>query len=575
MPRERIHFPETLPGAAKFSGDNSLNEEVALVRAFKEAKWISGPLMQHADALASPQGRRRMKGSWVLVAVAFIASRQGDIQPFHDRASEALWAECGFERRPSYSTTHDRLTELEALLPEIEEAIGDMVRAYIQMDPRIGRHIHIDGTEADTHSRFHHDCQEDDVCAWRRDGETIGDVNRRVLGVTAESAQKWRQQEDAGDVPAESDESARAVERTNHPTDGRGRRPLYRVETSKHRWLTHDPEAGFRSYRKPNGNLEGWHGYYHLRAVDDFTGLTIYGHTASSSRTEQSQYEDVLRGIARTMNPPERRGGLDDGDLTLTQALLGSDARLPEAILADKGFAYPFIYEQNTRLGILTVMPWRNIGGRAEATEIVVENRDGTRFTVDRHGVVHCKHCGGPTKHEELRRAKNENPRLYVRCLLPSASDSPCGKAQSVSCDLDWRMLLPTARNDERYLALETRFQFERVHHMGRVRNRNGAKDPILRPKRLGRAWQQLLLDLGSMVDWFRAGIKHGWLDAVGATFPGYPKKTDDKRREAKHRLQEQVAKRAEQLRIERQSAGLDTCLAPPKPERAPPKPGA
>ena len=41
------------------------------------------------------------------------------------------------------------------------------------------------------------------------------------------------------------------------------------VETSKHSWRTHDSDAGFRSYRRPNGTLEGWHGFYHLRAVDD------------------------------------------------------------------------------------------------------------------------------------------------------------------------------------------------------------------------------------------------------------------------------------------------------------------
>ena len=57
---------------------------------------------------------------------------------------------------------------------------------------------------------------------------------------------------------------------------------------------------------------------------------------------------------------------------------------------------------------------------------------------------------------------------------------------------------------------------------MGRVRNRNGAKDPILRPKRLGQARQQPLLDLESMVDWLRAGVKHGWLAATRGDFEGY-----------------------------------------------------
>jgi hypothetical protein len=101
---------------------------------------------------------------------------------------------------------------------------------------------------------------------------------------------------------------------------------------------------------------------------------------------------------------------------------------------------------------------------------------------------------------------KSDGRRIYVSCLLPSAPDSPCTKQQSVPCDRDWRMLTPLPRNDDRHLALETRFQFERAHHMGRVRNRNGPKDSILRPKRLGLTWQQLLLNTGTPVDLFRAG---------------------------------------------------------------------
>ena len=85
MPTLRIHFPETFPGAAKFSGDPALNDPVLLVRAFKEATWVSQPLMHAVAALAPRAGRPRMEGDWILVAIGFVASRQGDIQPFHAR----------------------------------------------------------------------------------------------------------------------------------------------------------------------------------------------------------------------------------------------------------------------------------------------------------------------------------------------------------------------------------------------------------------------------------------------------------------------------------------------------------
>jgi hypothetical protein len=592
MPAQRINFPETLPERAKFSGDRTLNESVSLVRAFKDTAWISRPLMAAINDLAPRCGRPRMKGEWALVAIAFIASRQGDIQPFYDRTSLELWHECGFDHIPSYTTTHARLTELEHAIPEIEDAIGAMIQHFIKIEPRIGRHVHIDGTEADTHSRFFHACKEGDPCGWLRPGETIEEVNRRVLGTaTTDSVQRQRQKEDAGEADYEAEEAHLSSVRLDPsagiapdvvaggPSTGCARnrkQPLYSVETSKHVWQTHDPDAGFRSYLKPGGSVEGWHGYYHLRGVDDFTGLTLYGLVESSSRTESSQYEKILRGIVRSTNPASSRPRLDDDETTVTHALRGADVLLPEAILGDRGFGYPFIYEMNTALGIQTVAPWRNLGdGRKEPTDITLTGLDGLPFCVDRHGVIHCKYCGGPTKRLELRRARDENPRIYVQCLLPSAGDSRCRKRQSVSCHLDPRMLTPLARNDNRYLALEGRFQFERVHNSTRIRNRNGAKDPILRPKRLGQPWQQLLVHLGNMVDWFRAGLKHDWLNEIAQAVPGYPKRILAAIRAARRILEAKVARRADAIRQARQAAGLDGCYWPPEPEPPPPKTAA
>jgi hypothetical protein len=585
MPKQRIHFPETLPGAAEFSGHANLNDPAELVRAFKAATPISAPLIEAGEAMAVGYGRPRMSGSWVLVAVGFIASRQGDIQPFHDRASVEFWRECGFEGPPSYSTAHVRLTELEQLIPEIEEAVGRLVQQYMKIEPRIGRHVYVDGTEAETHSRFYHDCMDADDCAWRREGETADEVNMRVFGrATTEAAQRRRQQEDAGEVEGEAEETVLAFERTGcvrsglassarAASDSSERRPLHRVKTSNHHWLTHDPDAGFRSYRRPNGKLEGWHGYYHFAAVDLYTGLPLFGLVASSSRAEHSQYEEILRGVIRSMNGRDIGRRLDEDDLSLTETLLGSTARRPEAIIGDRGFAYPFIYEQNTRLGIQTVAPWRKFGnGRDQPKEIVLEGHDGLPFIVDRDGVTHCKHCGGPTHRSELRLASDQNPRIYVKCLLPSAPDSPCQKLQSVSCALDWRMLTELTRNDPRYLALESFFQLERSHQVRRVRNRSGGKGPLLRPKRLGRAWQQFQLSMGTLIDWFRAGLKNGWLQGIGGKFKGYSAKVTKKMKEATARLEEQVAKKFEARRLERQRLGLDRCL-PTEPERPPPKP--
>ena len=108
-----------------------------------------------------------------------------------------------------------------------------------------------------------------------------------------------------------------------------------------------------------------------------------------------------------------------------------------------------------------------------------------------------------------------------------------------------------------------------RLHRRNRrrVRNRSGAKDPLLRPKRLGRAWQQLQLSVGTMLDWLRAGIKHGWLQGSSR----YSKRVRDAIANARRQLESQVAKRSEARRLGRQTRGLDRCL-PSGPERPPPE---
>ncbi len=306
-----------------------------------------------------------------------------------------------------------------------------------------------------------------------------------------------------------------------------------------------------------------------MGAIDDFTGLTLLGLVESSSRSEHSMYGQILRGVVRAMNPPAKRGGLDDNELTLTDALLGTEARLPQAISGDRGFAYPFIYEANTRLGIQTVAPWRKFAdGRDRPTERIFVGSDGFRSSSTETASSTAGTAADRRSAGSCASRRGENPRLLVKCLLPSAPDSPCSKLQSVPCELDWRMLTELPRNDPRYLALESRFQFERSHHLRRVRNRNGAKDPLLRPKRLGRRWQQLLLSTGTMLDWFRAGIKHGWLEGI----KGYPAKVLEGIKAARGQLDEQIAKRSEARRLERQTLGLDRCL-PSGPERPPPKP--
>jgi hypothetical protein len=54
-------------------------------------------------------------------------------------------------------------------------------------------------------------------------------------------------------------------------------------------------------------------------------------------------------------------------------------------------------------------------------------------------------------------------------------------------------MLLPLWRTSETYMALRlAHMDYERAHQLARVRNNDGGDHNIIRPRKIGLAWQQL-----------------------------------------------------------------------------------
>jgi hypothetical protein len=168
----------------------------------------------------------------------------------------------------------------------------------------------------------------------------------------------------------------------------------------------------------------------------------------------------------------------------------------------------------------------------------------------DRHGVVRCRYCGGPTALASFARTagsyatkgngahgdrvivageerivigepatnghKVRGPRLYVKCATPTMVG--CEKRQSVACETSWRMLVPMWRTDPVYLALRNcHDRYERVHHHWRVRYRSGADDHLQRPKRRGRDCQQLRANAALI----RAGRTDDVIAAIDAALAG------------------------------------------------------
>jgi hypothetical protein len=127
MPRSRFQSPDRLPGAADFSADDSLRGSLNAVRLVKSQKWVWEGLSKACD-LEVNYARKREPGHWELAAVAYVTSGFVDVQPWWDSASDEIWAECGFQSRPSYATAWRRLAELEEVCEEFLRAAALVIQ---------------------------------------------------------------------------------------------------------------------------------------------------------------------------------------------------------------------------------------------------------------------------------------------------------------------------------------------------------------------------------------------------------------------------------------------------------------
>ena len=177
----------------------------------------------------------------------------------------------------------------------------------------------------------------------------------------------------------------------------------------------------------------------------------------------------------------------------------------PETVIGDRGYSVEPVFEHVTRAGAAPVLPWR-------------ANKTRTRHDEDewdRHGVMRCKFCGGPTHQIKFSTAKNE-PRLWFRCINPAGPD--CGKEQTISCSKDWRALIPLARTEELYHELKASHkQYEAAHDRWRDRYKVAADNLGVRPKALGLDWHRLRANVACLVEWMRIAAINDWL---GSTRP-------------------------------------------------------
>jgi hypothetical protein len=476
----RIHSPEHLHGATDFSHDGVVNDPLWVIRTLKQTAWVWRDL-ERATTMTKRLGRKRDHGKkWALAFLLFVVSDSVDVQPWWESSSAEAWRECGFAAKPAYQTVWERFVELEQHGQEaFLQAAGAVIRHSRRHEPRIGRHIHVDSTEAETHAALVHDCRPGEGCPWegkprwKRAGATRPERvdTSRVRDDRHSSGDAPLADEDAPDLGG-ADRLVRLID-----TDS------LRVKVGKHWYRSRDTSAGVRAYTGPKGGFRFWHGFYNVKFIDHVTGAPLSVGVATATRREHQLYPIFWEELLETV--------------------MGRDWRC-EAVVADRGFSIASVFEFNTRRGIASVINWR-------ASNWTGSKRHD-KLGWDRHGVPRCKHCGGDSRF--VRFAERPSPRIWFGCAV--AATPACQKTQSIACSKDWRLLVPLWRTDQRYYELRTSHKrYERVQRHWRDRYHVGGEHVATRPKRIGAGWQQLRANGALLAEWLRISYREGWLGSA------------------------------------------------------------
>jgi hypothetical protein len=481
MPHLRYQAPDRLPGATEFSKHDELRGSLNTVKLLKSQRWVWDSLREACN-LEKNYARKREAGHWELVAVAFVASRHVDIQPFWDETTDELWRTCGFESKPGYMRVWRRLRELETVCEEFLSAASLVIRRCREHDERVMAHVHFDFTEDESHSALIHDCQPDEECGYR---EAVTHYGRRRAAPghakRPERARTTTVRQDREDRNTEDQEASAERDKESLPEKvvlvQRNNRTIQRVRQHGCWYRTRDANAGIRSYGSARKATRFWVGYYSGKAIDHFTGGVIPS-VDSASKQEYYIFPELYDRV---------------------REMVGA---APETAIGDKGLSIASCFEHATRNETAPVFPWRGNQTRRHDHE-----------THDRHGVMRCKHCGGPM--EQFRFALDRgNPRLWFRCMIGATTE--CKGPQTIYCNKDWKALVPLSRLEPLYHELKESHQtYEGVHDYWRDRYKVAADDLGVRPKVVSQDWHRLRAYIACLVDWLRISAKNGWLGSA------------------------------------------------------------
>ena len=401
-----------------------------------------------------------MKGHWAIAYLLFMTGREPALRRWHRRTDASIWRRCGFADKPLYDTVHHHFALLEDESDAFRMVAANLIAKAVEgSNGMVGRDIHIDGTEAETHARLYHDCRPGETCS-RASGHRHPSSSPSAKAPTP-TAQQLRQ-ELAEDVPGQ-----------RPPIDIQDVRPGGRIQLSSGCWYrTADATAGVRAYARTRG-IQFWHGFNNMKAIDHYTGAVIATETVNASVNESDAYPNLLNSV------------------------IEHSGKVPRAVVGDRGFSLNSVYELNTSMGIASVFPWRKHAPGQDRDTVGTDE-------YDQHGIPLCQHCGAPGAFQSF--AASPQPRLWFTCTA-------CQKRGSVVCSKGWRFLVPLWRTSEAYLSLRRGHQTtEKAHWRWRDQWLVAPDGPSNRPRRRGIGCQTLRAHGAMLIEWLLVCYREGWL---------------------------------------------------------------
>lgn len=444
------------------------------LRLFNSQPALRDELIRLTSQISLYGGRPRMEGHWAIAYILFVIGREPAIRRWHRQTDDRTWQRCGFSGKPLYDTVHHHFALLEEHADAFRVVATRLIlKASRESDGLVGRDIHIDGTEAETHARIYHDCKPGENCARPRQG-----VKSPAAKAATPDAQAVRQKL-AEDEPG------------TRPPIYIETRQGHRVQLSNGCWYrTADPTAGIRAYGATGRTVRFWHGFNNLKAVDGYTGAVIATETVSASVNEADAYPALLNSI------------------------LENSGQTPRAIAGDRGFSVEKVFRLNTRAGIASVFPWRKHAPGQQREDVGTDD-------YDEHGIPRCKKCGAAGVFESF--ASGDSPRLWFTC------SAGCGRG-SISCSKGWRFLTPLWRNTEAYMAIRRSHPtYEKAHWRWRDQWLVGPDNASNRPRRRGIKCHQLRANAAMLLEWLLVCHREGWL-GQGRKNPNKPRRLNANR---------------------------------------------